>query len=133
LNYKIIILSNLTGGLKIIMSLERLTQTIVEFRDKREWKQFHNPKDLAISLSIEASELLECFQWKNNNEINELLKSDSREDVEEEIADIGNYLLLLCNELGIDLIKTIEKKLIKNEIKYPVEKSKGNSTKYNKL
>lgn len=115
------------------MSLEQLTKNIVEFRDKRDWKQFHNPKDLVISLSIEASELLECFQWKGNDEIIKLLNSDSRERVEDEIADVGNYLLLLCNELGIDLIKTIEKKLIKNDVKYPIDKCKGKATKYDKL
>lgn len=121
------------GGLEMSVSIENLTKTIVKFSEARDWKQFHNPKDLAISLSIEASELLECFQWKDNNQINELLSGDYRESVEEEIADVGNYLLLLCNELGIDLSEIIEKKLIKNGIKYPVDKCKGNANKYNEL
>lgn len=116
------------------MKLDELTNKIIKFRDERDWKQFHNPKDLAISLSIEAAELLERFQWKSNEEVEVLLKnSDKKKKVAEEIADVGNYLLLLCHELDIDLFQAIDEKLKENDEKYPVEKSKGNSNKYNEL
>ncbi len=115
------------------MEIKEVINDIVKFRDDRDWKQFHKPKDLAISLSIEGSELLECFQWKTDDEINELINSDKKEKIEEEIADVGNYLLLLCNELNIDLLEVIKNKMQKNAEKYPVEKCKGKSDKYNEL
>ena len=111
--------------------VQNVINKIIKFRDDRDWKQFHNPKDLAISLSIEASELLECFQWKNTDEVNNLINSNLKEKIEEEIADIGNYLLLLCNELGVDFLDAIDKKIDKNSEKYPIEKCKGKSNKYN--
>lgn len=109
-----------------------LTKRIIAFRDARDWKQFHKPKDLAVSLSIEASEVLEHFQWKSEKEIEEYVKSN-KEEIAEELADVLNYLLIMAHDLEIDLIKAEEKKIAKNETKYPVDKARGKHTKYNKL
>lgn len=113
--------------------IKQLTEKLVKFRNNRDWKQFHTPKDLAISLSIEAAELLECFQWKSEIEVDEFINSENKIRLQEEIADVGAYLLLLCNETGIDLESAIDDKIIKNDKKYPVELSKGNAKKYNEL
>lgn len=110
---------------------EEIRKSIISFRDERDWKQFHNPKDIAISLNIEAGELLECFQWKSNHDIEEILKSSKRKSIEDEIADVANYLILLCNELDVDLFDAMERKIEKNKVKYPVDKFKGSSKKYN--
>ena len=112
--------------------IDKLTQKILEFRDQRDWKQFHNPKDLAISIAIEASELLEEFQWKDNAGVEKKVK-DEKHKVEDEMADIYIYLLEMSDVLGVDLIEAAEKKMAKNEIKYPVEKAKGNAKKYTEL
>jgi len=112
--------------------IKNITKKIIEFRDKRDWKQFHNPKDLAISLNLEASELLEHFQWKNENEINEYLKKNKTQ-VAEELADIMYWVLLISNDLKIDIMKSLEIKMNKNKKKYPIKKSKGNNKKYNQL
>ncbi|OAT73764.1 nucleotide pyrophosphohydrolase [Parageobacillus thermoglucosidasius] len=109
--------------------MKELVQKVVEFRDKRNWKQFHNPKDLAISLSLEASELLENFQWKTSEEA----VKENLENIKDEVADVIIYSFLLANELGIDLEEAILQKIEKNEKKYPVEKSFGNKKKYNEL
>ena len=95
----------------------------------RDWKQFHTPRNLASSIVLEVAEVLEIFQWKLDNDI-------SKEDVEEikdELADVFICLLLFAHSLDIDLIKAANKKIVKNEKKYPVEKAKGSSTKYTKL
>lgn len=113
-------------------NIDDLTQKIIAFRDARDWKQFHNPKDCAISLSLEASEALEHFQWKSEKEIIEYLKNH-KDDLAEELADVFNFLLLMCHDLEIDIVEALEKKLIKNSKKYPVEKAKGKHTKYNKF
>lgn len=123
----------INGGLEMDNLIDQLTRKIVDFRDERDWKQFHKPKDLAISLSIEAAELLECFQWKCDEDILELLETEFKVKLQEEIADVGAYLLLLCNETGIDLASAITDKIEKNGKKYPVALSKGNSKKYNEL
>lgn len=112
--------------------LKKLTEKIKRFRNERDWKQFHNPKDVAISLVLEASEVLEHFQWKSQTEIEEYLKT-SKEDVGEELADVLYWILLMCNDLEIDIKEMLEKKIKKNERKYPVDKAKGKHTKYNKL
>jgi NTP pyrophosphatase (non-canonical NTP hydrolase) len=112
--------------------IKELTKKIIKFRDERDWKQFHNSKDVALSLVLEAAEVLEHFQWKNQTEIREYLKSD-KENVGEEIADVLYWVLLMCHDLEIDIKKTLEKKIKKNEERYPVEKAKGRHTKYNKL
>lgn len=117
---------------KVNTELENLLTRIKKFRDDRDWKQFHNHKDMAISIVLEATELLEHFQWKDEKEIEGTVK-EKKEELEDEIADIFVYLLELSDNLGIDIINATEKKLKKNEIKYPVEKTKGKATKYNRL
>ncbi|WP_175639289.1 nucleotide pyrophosphohydrolase [Metabacillus schmidteae] len=106
--------------------LKRLTDMVVAFRDERDWQQFHNPKDLALSISLEASELLENFQWKTSEEAVE----KNAENIKDELADIVIYSLLFANETGIDLVEAIEQKIQKNNEKYPVEKAYGSKTKY---
>ena len=105
---------------------QKLTELLIQFRDARDWKQFHNSKDLAIAISIESSELLEVFLWKDPD-------GSSKEKVAEEVADIMAYLLLLSANYGFDLEKTLKDKIQKNELKYPVDKAKGKATKYNEL
>lgn len=105
---------------------------VVQFRDDRDWKQFHNPKDCAISLSLEASELLEHFQWKGKEEIEEYVVSH-KEQIGDELADVLYWVLLLSNDLRIDIADTFVRKLEKNDAKYPVEKAKGKKTKYSEL
>ncbi len=105
--------------------LELLKQRIQKFVDDRDWNQFHSPENLAKSIAIEACELLECFQW-NGKEYN-------IDDVKDELADVMNYCIQMSQVLDVDLIDIINNKLDKTEKKYPVEKAKGVSTKYNKL
>ena len=105
--------------------LEVLKQRIDKFNKDRDWDQFHTPVNLAKSISIEAAELLECFQWYND-EFN-------KEAVLEELADVMNYCIQMSQVLDIDIIEIINKKMDKTEKKYPVDKAKGVSTKYNKL
>lgn len=103
---------------------------VLEFRRKRNWEQFHKPKELAAAIAVEASELLEVFQWKTHEEVTRLLESPSRERVTDEIADVVILLSYLCHDLGLDVNETVRSKLKKNEAKYPVEKSFGNARKY---
>jgi dCTP diphosphatase len=112
--------------------LEEIIREVIEFRDKRNWKKFHNPKNLAISISIEANELLEHFQWKDLKESKEYA-GKNKDEISLEIADIIIYLLYLCHDLNIDIMESIEKKLKENNSKYPISKSKGKSLKYNQL
>lgn len=109
-----------------------LTKKIVEFRDARNWRQFHNPKDLALSLVLEATEVLEHFQWKDGEAIEGYVKLNKVE-IGEELADTLYWILLMSNDLEIDIVAALEKKMVKNNLKYPIEKSKGSSKKYNKL
>lgn len=104
--------------------IDYLISKIQRFNTDRDWDQFHSPDNLAKSISIEAGELLECFQWSNNYNI---------DDVTDEMADVFVYLLDLANKLNVDLIDITDKKMDKNAEKYPVEKAKGKSEKYNKL
>ena len=106
--------------------LDQLTQAILRFRDARDWAQFHNPKDLAAALAIEAGELQEAYLWKQSKE------ADAAK-VREELADVVMYALLLAHESKIDLAEAIKAKLLVNEAKYPVDKSKGRSTKHDQL
>ena len=115
-----------------MVDIKELTEKIRKFRDKRDWKQFHNPKDVALSLVLESAEVLEHFQWKNKEEIEQYLKTN-KSDVAEELADVLYWVLLMSNDLGIDIKEALEKKIKKNEEKYPIEKAKGKHTKYNKL
>ena len=110
---------------------EELLKQLIEFRRERDWEQFHNPKDIAIALSIEAAELLEWFQWRNKTEIQQMLSSDKREALEDEIADVAVYLSYLCHDLNINLEQAIQRKMLKNANKYPVDKVKGRADKYN--
>ncbi len=115
-----------------MINLNDLTQGILDFRDARDWKQFHNPKDMAISLSLEAAEVLEHFQWKDKEEIEKYIITDKNE-IAEELADVLSWILLMSHDMDIDLFEALQKKIKKNEEKYPVEKAKGKHTKYNKL
>jgi dCTP diphosphatase len=112
--------------------IQDLTNRIVAFRDARDWKQFHNPKDVALSLVLEASEVMEHFQWKNKDEMTAYVESH-RTEIGEELADVLYWVLLMGRDLNIDVLKALEEKLRKNEEKYPVEKAKGNHTKYTEL
>ena len=105
--------------------LEQLKQRIDKFNKDRDWDKFHSPANLAKSISIEAAELLECFQW-SNYEFN-------KEAVLEELADVMNYCIQMSQVLDVDIVEIINKKMDKTEKKYPVDKAKGVSTKYNKL
>lgn len=113
-------------------SLEELQKKVIEFRDERNWKQFHNPKDLALSLVLEATELLEHFQWKSNTEIEQHLK-DKRVEVSEEVMDVLYWVLLFAYDQGIDIEKEFNRKMAQNEQKYPVSKAKGSHKKYTEL
>ncbi len=104
--------------------MKELTRKIIEFNEERDWDQFHSPENLAKSISIEAGELLECFQWNSNYDI---------EDVKSELADVINYSLLLADKLNINPEKIVLDKMRITANKYPINKSKGVSTKYNKL
>ncbi|MEO7357751.1 MAG: nucleotide pyrophosphohydrolase [Ignavibacteria bacterium] len=113
-------------------SLERLTKLVTDFRDERNWKQFHNPKDVSLSMVLEASELMEHFQWKNEKEVIEYIKGHTNE-ISHEIADVFYWVLLLSHDLNIDIAKALEDKIQMNMKKYPVEKSYGKHIKYNKI
>lgn len=113
-------------------SIKDLQKQIRQFIDERDWDQFHNPKDLSISLALEAAEVMEHFQWKNPEEMAEHSKRH-KDDVGEELADVFYWILLLSNKLDIDLMEAFRKKMEKNAAKYPVEKAKGNHKKYTEL
>ena len=112
--------------------ITELQKTLTKFASDRDWDQFHSPKNLSMALSVETSELLECFQWLTEKQSNEL-NTESLKAVSEEVADIFIYLLKIADKLDIDLIEVANKKIIKNATKYPVDKAKGNATKYDKL
>lgn len=112
--------------------IKELTREVLKFRDERDWKQFHNPKDVAISLALEAGELLEHFQWKTPKEIAAHVKA-AREEIADELADVLYWVLVLGKDLEIDMSAALRKKLVKNAAKYPVHKAKGRITKYNRL
>jgi NTP pyrophosphatase (non-canonical NTP hydrolase) len=115
-----------------VKNIEELKKKIVQLRDARDWKQFHNPKDSALSLVLEAAEVMEHFQWKNTKEMEEHLRTHS-EEVGDELADTLYWLLLMSNDFDIDLLAALERKLKKIEKNYPVKKAKGKHTKYTKL
>ena len=109
--------------------MEKSMEKINQFRDDRNWRQFHNEKDLAISISLEASELLELFQWKQPEE----MTTTQLERIKEELADVLIYSYMMADNLNLDIDTMIEEKLEKNNQKYPVEKSKNNKVKYTEL
>lgn len=106
--------------------INELIEALIRFRDERDWEQFHNPKDLAVAINIEASELLEQFLWKKSDEAN-------KEKVKEELADILAFCLLLAHKYGLDVKKIVLDKIRSNAEKYPIEKAKGTAKKYNEL
>jgi len=112
--------------------LERLTAAVLQFRDERDWKQFHNPKDVALSLLLEAGEVLEIFQWKDAAGVAEVAQA-RRDDLADELADVLCYTLLMAHDLGIDLSAALAAKLRKNAEKYPVDQARGSSSKYSAL
>ncbi len=109
-----------------------LIKSLLVFRKNREWEQFHTARNLAASISIEAGELLELFQWARDGEIDGIVQA-RRADIEREIADLAILISYFCNDLQIDLEACVGSKLIENEQKYPVDKSKGRATKYDLL
>ncbi len=113
-------------------NLETLRARLAKFAAERDWDQFHNPKNLAMALTGEASEVLEHFQWLTFEQASDL-PAETRAEVALECADVLLFLLRLCDKLDIDLVAAAEKKLALNAKKYPVEKSRGKATKYNKL
>jgi len=114
------------------MDHEAVLQKIRAFRDERDWMQFHNPKDLAAALAIEASELQEIFLWKKGVEIDETAQK-KRAEIEDEVADIATFLFEFADVLGIDLEAAILGKIERNAAKYPVEKARGSNAKYTDL
>lgn len=112
--------------------IAKLTKQIVDFRDRRDWKQFHNPKDLSLSLVLEAVEVMEHFQWKSPEEIKEYVKNNKGE-IADELADVFYWILLISNDLDIDIEEALERKMRINDEKYPEDKAKGNHTKYTNL
>jgi len=106
--------------------IQIITNALVEFRNDRDWEQFHNPKDLAIALNIEAGELLEAFIWKESNEANP-------SKIKEELADVFAYAFLMADKCGLDVKEIVLEKINQNSEKYPIEKSKGTAKKYNEI
>lgn len=116
------------------VSFASVKRDVVRFRDERDWLKFHKPKDLSMAISIEASELLELFLWKDKQTAESVRRNRKQLlCIEEEMADVAIYLLSLSDVLGINLTRAIEKKLDKNALRYPVSKSKGNARKYDEL
>ena len=109
--------------------MKKLMNRINQFRDDRDWRKFHNEKDLAISISLEASELLELFQWKNSEEVVE----SSLNEIKEELADVLIYSLMMADNLNLDVEDIIKEKIEINTKKYPIELSKGKNKKYTEL
>ena len=105
---------------------EEIIQALLKFRNERDWDQFHNPKDLALAISIESAELLELFLWKNAEDAN-------TEKVKEELADVFSFAFLLAEKYGFDVKEIVLDKIKSNGVKYPVEKAKGTSKKYTDL
>ncbi len=114
------------------MTIEEMTARIREFRDARDWKQFHNPKELAAAIAIEAAELQEIFLWKDYDASNAAVE-EKTEALRDEIADIAMYLFELADNLGINLLEAMDAKMAKNAEKYPVGKARGSNRKYNEL
>lgn len=115
-------------------TIQSLRELVAAFAHERDWEQFHNPKDLAIGLSIEAAELLEIFLWKTSSEVEEIARQpETRMRISEELADVLIYCFNLVNQLDLDLATAVTTKLAANAAKYPVEKARGRSAKYTDL
>ena len=113
-------------------TLTDLTARVLRHRDERDWSQFHTPKELAVSLAVEAGELLSLMQWKTGDDLRDAL-AKRHEQVRDELADVLHSVLLLANDLNVDLADALERKLAKDAKKYPVEKSRGRADKYTEL
>ena len=111
------------------MTFEEATEQALAFRDERDWKQFHNPKDLALSIALEAAELLEVYQWSGPD----LEVAAKRERAQEELADVAIYCIYMADALGIDLAAAVSAKIDGNAAKYPSAKARGNARKYTEL
>ena len=109
--------------------LEEMRQIMHDFSDSRGWDKFHSPKNLSMALSVEVSELIECFQWMTEEQSNSL-SPEQLENISDEIADVQLYLVRLADKVGIDISIAVHKKIEKNELKYPAEKVRGSSKKY---
>jgi len=109
--------------------LQETINQVLKFRDDRNWKQFHNPKDLALSISLEAAELLEVFQWSGSDTVCE----SKKERIREELADVLNYCILMADVCGFDMDEIVQEKIKKNNEKYPVEKARDSAKKYDEL
>ena len=114
------------------MDIDTIRKRLQEFAKERDWEQFHNPKNLAIALSVEVSELLEIFQWSNDGGFTEIKDETTREEIKKEIADVFNYVVRLADILDIDLEEVALSKIEDNEKKYPSNIFKGSARKYNK-
>ena len=110
------------------MTQETINQ-VLKFRDDRNWKQFHNPKDLALSISLEAAELLEVFQWSGSD----IVCESKKDKIKEELADVLNYCILMADVCGLDMDEIVQEKIKRNNAKYPVEKAKDSAKKYDEL
>jgi len=114
--------------------MDDLVKAVLAFRDEREWKPFHNPKDLAISITLEAAELLEHFQWKSAGEVDALLRDEeNRRRLGEEMADVLILLVSLADAVGLDLLEVARAKLRTNAAKYPVARARGTARKYDEF
>ena len=113
-------------------NLHEITERIVAFRDARDWKQFHGLKDIALSLMLEAGEVGEIFQFKNDAEVGDKLET-LKERIGDELSDVLYWTLLMAHDSGIDLAEAFERKMSRNELKYPLEKAKGSNKKYTDL
>ena len=113
-------------------SIPELTDLVLKFRHDRDWKQFHNPKDMALSLALEAAEVLELMQWKNGQELLDHLR-DKHARLGEELADVMFWVLAMANDFQIDIAEAFRQKIATNQQKYPVHKARGVSTKYTEL
>jgi dCTP diphosphatase len=113
-------------------TIAELTDIAVRFRTERDWQQFHNPKDVALSMSLEVAELVEIMQWRNGEELQKHLQAN-REHVGQELSDILGWVLLLAHDLQIDLPTAFRDKMKQNAMKYPVEKARGIAKKYTEL
>jgi len=115
-----------------VSDIKNLIDIIDKYREARDWKQFHNPKDSSIALSLEASEVLQHFLWQNKEEMEEYVKKHKNE-IADELSDVLYWTLLLSHDLNIDILKAFDRKMKENRKKYPVKKAKGRHTKYTEL
>ena len=114
------------------MDLDKIKKRLRDFAADRDWQEFHTPKNLSMALSVEVAELVEIFQWSKNDGLDEIKDPKTRKEIEKEIADVFNYLVRIADICNIDLEAVAHEKIEENAKKYPLNKAKGNSTKYSK-